>query len=144
MSFLAFRKMQRAVLIPLVVALAIQASVRADDCCPAPACHQTCCRWHCPPCFKWCIEGPPKIKFKCGCPKPVCVPDCSTPNWGYFGTCWRPWPWPADCSHCPCPTPAAVAGLCGPACTVPGMTNIPVGEPIPPPQPMGAGSRQGL
>ena len=139
MSLLSFRKKQRAYLIPLVLALAFQSAAPAEDCCGTSWCH-----WHCPPCFKWCMEGPPKIKFKCGCGKPVCVPDCSTPNWGYFQTCWRPWPWPPDYSHCPWPTPAAVAGMCGPACTVPGMINIPAGEPLPPPQPVGADVRQGL
>lgn len=137
-----FRAKQRAVLILLMAGLAVPSPALAEDCCNTP-CNTACCRWHCP-CFKWCSEGPPKIKFKCACGKPVCVPDCSTPNWGYFQTCWRPWPWPADYSHCACPNPAALAGPCGPNCSVPGMATAPRGEPVPPPQPVGTSIRQGL
>ncbi len=66
-----------------------------------------CQRHHCPPPYHHCQEGPPKIKFKKGCPRPVCPPGCETPNWGYYQSCWRPWPWPPDWSHCPYPVPAA-------------------------------------
>ena len=40
-----------------------------------------------------CYEGPPHICFQKGCPRPICDP-CVNPNWGYFETCWNPWPWP--------------------------------------------------
>jgi hypothetical protein len=63
-------------------------------------CKPSCLGWfNCPPPYKHCMEGPPCICFKCGCPKPVCCP-ANAPNWGYFQTCWRPWPWPPDWSHC--------------------------------------------
>jgi hypothetical protein len=66
-----------------------------------------CQRFHCPPHHKHCLEGPPRICFQRGCPKPICNP-CTTPNWGYHQTCWTPWPWPPDWSHCPVQPPAAV------------------------------------
>jgi len=140
MSLLSFRKKWGIYLMPLVVALAFQPPVLADDCC-----EPKCCSWfHCCPKFTYCMEGPPRICFKCGCGKPVCEPDCSTPNWGYFQPCWRPNPWPADYSHCPCPTPAAIAAPCGPGCTVPGAVILPGGELLPPPQPMNPNVRQSL
>jgi len=33
-----------------------------------------CCCEPCPHPYVHCQEGPPCIKFKCGCPKPVCYP----------------------------------------------------------------------
>jgi hypothetical protein len=54
------------------------------------------------------MERPPCIKFRCGCPKPVCCPS-EAPNWGYFQNCWRPWMWPPDYSHCPVPPPGALS-----------------------------------
>ena len=65
-----------------------------------------CQRFHCPPALKWCAEGKPRICFQRGCPKPICNP-CEAPNWGYYQTCWSPWPWPPDWSHCPVPPPAS-------------------------------------
>jgi hypothetical protein len=35
-------------------------------------------------------EKGPRIKFKCGCPRPVC-PPCDSPWFGYYPTCWSPW-----------------------------------------------------
>jgi hypothetical protein len=49
-----------------------------------------------------CQDGPPKLKFKKMCPKPVCNPCCLL-HYGYFATCWHPWPFPPDFSHCPYP-----------------------------------------
>ncbi len=66
-----------------------------------------CQKFHCPPKFRHCMEGKPRIKFECGCPRPICNP-CNHPNWGYYETCWTPWPWPRDYSHCPVNPPAAV------------------------------------
>ncbi len=74
-----------------------------------------CQRHHCPPSYKYCQEGPPRLCFKKGCPRPVCPPGCDTPNWGYFQPCWRPWGWPQDWSHCPYPVPAAAVVLPPPA-----------------------------
>jgi hypothetical protein len=62
-------------------------------------CQTSCNWWDCPPKFKYCAEGPPKICVMCACPKPVCCPS-DTPNWGYFPRCWRPWPWAPNWSHC--------------------------------------------
>lgn len=69
-----------------------------------------CLRVHCPPAYRHCSEGPVCIKFCRGCPKPVCNP-CEMPNWGYYQTCWTPWPWPPDWSHCPVQPPAATVML---------------------------------
>jgi hypothetical protein len=44
------------------------------------------------------------------CPKPICDP-CNLPHFGYFETCWHPWPFPADFSHCGSPPPAALVQL---------------------------------
>jgi hypothetical protein len=48
------------------------------------------------------VEGPPKLKFKKACPKPVCDP-CTLPHAGYYEACWNPWPWAPDWSHCALP-----------------------------------------
>ena len=67
--------------------------VRAQDCYRQDCqdCYH-CQRTHCPPCYKHCQEGAPRIKFQCGCPQPICNP-CNSPNWGYFQTCWMQYPW---------------------------------------------------
>jgi len=70
----------------------------------------------CCPVYTYHQEGAPKICIERNCSKPVCVP-CTAPNWGYFQTCWTPWPWPQDFSHCPVMPPAAVV--------IPGMTQGP-------------------
>jgi hypothetical protein len=57
------------------------------------------------------------LKFKKGCPRPVCDP-CNLPHFGYFPTCWSPWPYPPDWSHCPYPVAAAML----PAPAVPPFT----------------------
>lgn len=44
----------------------------------------------------------PCIRYKCICPKPVC-PCCPIENFGYFPTCWQPWPFPPYYGHCPVP-----------------------------------------
>jgi hypothetical protein len=92
-----------------------------------------CCHQKCPPKFVHCQEGPPCIKWKCGCPKPVCNP-CDLPHFGYYRPCWQPWPFPPDWSHClgPIPgtphdlpvvmgnlAPAPDAGTTGPGTTLP-------------------------
>jgi hypothetical protein len=59
----------------------------------------------CPPWYKHIFEGPPKIHFKKGCPRPICDP-CNLPHYGYFQVCWAPWPYPDDWGHCPTPTPS--------------------------------------
>jgi hypothetical protein len=62
------------------------------------------CRQKCPPPFVHCQEGPPRLRFKCACPKPVCDP-CNLDHYGYYQTCWRPWSFPPDARHCPDPLP---------------------------------------
>jgi hypothetical protein len=134
------RRKRTACLIPLAVALLLQPLALAQEC------GEACNHHHCPPCFPHCTEGPPRIKFKCACPKPVCPPDCDTPNWGYFEPCWRPWPWPPNYAHCPCPVPAACAERCGPGCYVPctNVTQPPAGEELPPPRKVDPFIRKGI
>lgn len=55
-------------------------------------------------------EGAPKLKFKTGYPRPVCDPNL-LPHFGYFQTCWSPWPFPADWGHCPTPTNSQIQSL---------------------------------
>jgi hypothetical protein len=74
---------------------------------PAQAQNCDCNKDCCPPCYKYRYEGPPKIKFKKGCPKPLCDP-CNLPHYGYYPTCWGPWPFQQDWCHCPVPPPAAL------------------------------------
>jgi hypothetical protein len=38
--------------------------------------------------------------YKCICPKPICDP-CNLEHFGYYPTCWQPWPYPPDYRHCP-------------------------------------------
>lgn len=89
-----------------------------------------CSKHDCPPPLRHCLEGPPRIKFHRGCPKPICNP-CHAPNWGYYQTCWTPWPFPPDWSHCPVQPPAAVVqpGLMlpgtGPAVVDPDLLPFP-------------------
>lgn len=64
--------------------------------CPLPIC--------CPK-FVHCTPKPPKICYKCICPKPVCDP-CRLEGAGYYPTCWRPWVYPPRYGHCPAPGPA--------------------------------------
>lgn len=69
----------------------------------AAACTHPGPKVHCPPPYYHVYEGPPCLKFKKGCPRPVCDP-CELPHFGYFQTCWSPWPYPPDWRHCPYPT----------------------------------------
>lgn len=72
-----------------------------------------CCWEKCPPPYVHCQDGPPCIKFKCGCPKPVCDP-CNLRSWGYYENPWHPWPYPPNWSRCrdlpPVPHPAMMVG----------------------------------
>ncbi len=65
------------------------------------------CHEKCPPWVVHYYEGSPRLKFKKACPRPVCDP-CYLPHYGYYQTCWAPWPFPPDWSHCPVPPPGAV------------------------------------
>jgi hypothetical protein len=77
--------------------------------------------WKCPPPYLIRMPGPPRLKFKRLCPLPVCGP-CDLQHFGYYPTCWSPYPYPQDYSCCPmpgalppasCPSgiPAAPAGV---------------------------------
>ncbi len=74
------------------------------------------CGWwgHCC-CPKYCfpLEKAPRIKFKCVCPKPVCEP-CDLAGYGYYATCWHPWPYPPNCGYCPAPAPGGMEDAAGP------------------------------
>jgi hypothetical protein len=116
-----------------VLWLALPASSRAQSCATCPTgggynCGGCCQTHHCPPAFKWCHEGPPHICFRHGCPRPVCDP-CNLPHFGYFETCWSPYPFPPNWSHCPTPPPAALVHL-NPLGNVPPMMG-PAGPPNP-------------
>jgi hypothetical protein len=121
----------RAVLwgVPLVCLLAVPAGAWAQLPCASCAtsnCPPTAPCRPCPPYYHHVQEGPPRICIKCGCPRPVCVP-CDAPHWGYYQTCWRPWPWPPDWSHCPGHTPAAtvmLAPLSATPSAVPAMPGV--------------------
>jgi hypothetical protein len=70
---------------------------------PAAAIHHPGHKVDCPEPYSHVHEGPPRLKWKKGCPRPVCDP-CELPHFGYFQTCWSPWPYPPDRRHCPYPT----------------------------------------
>jgi hypothetical protein len=67
----------------------------------------------CPPAFLHRQEGPPCLKFRTRCPKPVCNP-CELQHYGYFATCWHAWPFPPDYSHCPYPHNGSAGVMPGP------------------------------
>ncbi len=88
-----------------IAVLALASVAQASG--PFSKSHTTHCHWlFCPPGLKHCQEGPPHIHIKCACPRPICSP-CEQPNFGYYQSCWTPWPFPPDWSHCPMPVPAA-------------------------------------
>jgi hypothetical protein len=91
----------------LSCATAAQAQhVVGDGCGNCAACRGS----HCLSAFKHIQEGPPRIRVQRGCPRPVCDP-CALPNWGYYETCWRPWPGQPNWAHCPVPPPGATIQL---------------------------------
>lgn len=69
------------------------------------ACGQHSC--FCPKPMKWYSEGGPRIRFRHACPRPTCDP-CTLEHFGYYATCWSPWPYPPDWSHCPTPHSSAM------------------------------------
>ena len=73
-------------------------------------CAAPCQTHHCPPAYRHCFEGPPHIHWTRGCPRPICNP-CDLQHFGYFETCWSPWPFPPNWGHCPTPPPAAFVQL---------------------------------
>ena len=73
---------------------------------PASASGIDACCQQCPPPYVHCQEGPPRLKFKLVCPKPVCGP-CDLKNYGYYPTCWSQWPNQPNYGHCPTPQAGA-------------------------------------
>jgi hypothetical protein len=106
-------------------------SCAADAPGPGPSCGsvcEACQKFHCPPKFIHCTPKPPKIKFKCACPKPVCDPCHLDPtgNYGYTPTCWRPWMAEPNYAHCPVPSPTQIMP----------RDKAELGPPVPPPVPL--------
>lgn len=67
-------------------------------------------RHHCPPFYHVFVQGPPRLHWRHACPKPICDP-CQLPHWGFYETCWNPWPFPPDWTHCHAAPPAAFVNL---------------------------------
>lgn len=83
-------------------------SLAGDGSCGAGGCSTGQCapqKIDCPPPYYHYYEGPPHLKFKKACPRPICDP-CHYEHFGYYQPCWAPWPFPEDWSHCPYPTAA--------------------------------------
>jgi len=116
MSFGLFRKLRTCLGISAFLWLAMPTAAWAQQACaPCAAsfgtpCGAGCSTHPCPPAFKYTVEGPPHIHWHCGCPHPICNP-CDLPHWGYFETCWNPYPFPPNWTHCPSPPPAAFVTL---------------------------------
>jgi hypothetical protein len=77
--------------------MVVAAGAHADDGCCSPS--GSCC-----PKTTFFRTKPPHIHWKRICPKPICDP-CSLEHYGYYPTCWHPWPFPPDYSHCQHPQP---------------------------------------
>jgi hypothetical protein len=80
--------------------------------------------WRCPPPYCHRQEGPPRLKFKCVCPRPVCGP-CDLQHFGYYPTCWSPYPWLPDYSCCPAPAVPAPYPPPAPPAAVSSLTKLP-------------------
>jgi hypothetical protein len=90
----------------LLVLAALLAPVAGPAALAGPFDSHCCPSHHCPPRYQHCQEPGPHPHFHKGCPRPVCGP-CDLVNWGYYETCWRPWPFPTNWAHCPVPPYAA-------------------------------------
>jgi hypothetical protein len=86
------------------------APVAASACGSCGPCASFCQSFHCPPAYKHCYEGAPHICWHRGCPHPICNP-CDLPHFGYFETCWSPFPFTPTWAHCIVPPPAAFVKL---------------------------------
>jgi hypothetical protein len=56
----------------------------------------------------FCKPRQPFVWYRCICPQRVC-PCCGLDNFGYYPTCWEPWPYPPNYAHCHVPPAAAFA-----------------------------------
>jgi hypothetical protein len=52
----------------------------------------------------FCKPKPPHVRYKCICPQRI-KPGCGLENYGYYPTCWQPWPFPPNYGHCAVPPP---------------------------------------
>jgi hypothetical protein len=117
MSFGVFRKLLSCLGISAFLWLALPTLAWAQpSCAPCAAQFGTPCATpcatshHCPPAFHYRPEGAPNICWGHACPRPIC-PPCELPHWGFYETCWNPWPFPPNWTHCPTPPPAAFVTL---------------------------------
>jgi hypothetical protein len=86
----------------------------------ASSAHADGCSWRnlwglCCPAPKATVTRTPHFHYKCVCPKPACD-LCSLEHYGYYPTCWHPWPFPPDYSHCNdglCAAPPIAAATLG-------------------------------
>lgn len=135
MSFGPFRKLLSCLGVSAFLWLAMPAVALAQSgfqCATFGApCAVGCHRTHCPPAFKHCYEGGPHIHWTRGCPHPICNP-CDLPHWGFYETCWTPWPWPTNFAHCPTPPPAQFVNMHGvPDHRLPPVRTMPAPMPTP-------------
>ncbi len=102
------------------------------------------CKERCPPWVEHCSEGPPRLKFKDGHPRPICDP-CALPHYGYYSPTWQAYPYESNGSPCSGPalgartptpqqepTPAETPAV---ATRGPALPATPAGEPPLPTQP---------
>ncbi|HZZ77549.1 MAG TPA: hypothetical protein VFE62_03465 [Gemmataceae bacterium] len=84
---------------------------------PAPLAAQPACQaGGCAP-YRPVADGPPRVNWKRGCPRPICNPS-DPPQCDYYDSCWKAWPYPANWTKSPPPsvgTPASVAPWSQPA-----------------------------
>jgi hypothetical protein len=114
MSLGLFRKLLRcfgvAAFLWLALPTAAWAQLGSGPCATfGTPCAVGCAIGHCPPAFKYTVEGPPRIHWQHGCPRPICNP-CDLPHWGFYETCWHPWPY-APTWGCATTPPAAFVTL---------------------------------
>src|SRR4051812_47421737 len=94
-GFMARRRAGLLLLAALVIQVVPVTWARAGDCGDCATCASCVITHPCPPPFIHFFENPPCIKYKHACPRPVCDP-CNLPHYGYYQTCWQPWPFPPD------------------------------------------------
>jgi hypothetical protein len=118
-------------LAPVVLLPSLAPAVRAEGCSWFPSFHFWC------PKPTAAVTRMPCWHYKCVCPKPVCDP-CSLEHYGYYPTCWQPWPFPPDYRHCQGPgvcqaspyaatleTPAPIGAGPSPAGPMPRADQLP-------------------
>lgn len=145
MSLGVYRKLLSCLGISALLWLALPTAARAQQGCAPCAtfgtpCAVGCQTHHCPPAYKHCYEGAPHIHWTRGCPHPICNPY-DLPHWGFYETCWTPWPWPTNFAHCPTPPPASFVTMHAmPPQQMPPVRTVPPGATPPPTFPGSSGS----